>query len=433
VVPAGVDAVVWLCDKKIEDKAAQTADVDKAGRFVFKGVGAGTYSLEVYADGYITGKTTTPITVAKNSVSGNHIIQLTRGAVLKGKIAPTGVDPNIEIKGDEVRCSAYYDSDTGFYKTDEGLPSGEYRITATAKGYAPIDKTIKLTAPNTAILDITFVRTGSISGKISPAPLEGGIIAKNGHEPVKDAQIQRDGSYKIENLPAGTYDLVIMAKGYERVVGFGPVPGPDTLTDQEKKDIEATFAKSDKAWKDKDVDTVVAMLPPNEKSSDAQEKKSFGMLFNMLVSFSATRHIDFMVGQTGKSAVVVERVHRKMVLKQGDKEVTRDELAHAHVFFAFQSGNWQITETYTSDPRDYTKGFKDEDDVPCNVFTDIDYGHAIVAPMKGEPGYSLEYNPETFKPMPWRYSGDARIVSIKVESGAESRGHDFTLTPLAKP
>jgi hypothetical protein len=360
--------------------------------------------------------------------SSGHILKLTPGVVLKGRITPADVDPRIELRDSKGRYGADYDQNTGFYKTQEGLPSGAYHVSATAKGYAPIEKDIQLTASKTTILDLHFVRTGSISGKISPAPSQGAVVAVNidGRRPMESVEIRAGGSYKIDDLPAGTYDLIIGAKGYERAIGWGPVPGPDTLTDKDKHDIEAIFARFDKAWADKDADLVMALMPGKDKESDAQQRKFLTETFRSMVSYSTKRRIDFIVGQTGKTAVVVERLHRKLASKDGSKVTTSDTLSHARWTLAFESGAWRITDAAGCRPEDCSDGFTEDDDGPRNIRTENTFG--FVAPFPGEVA-----DMQDAKPMPWRYSGDYRILSIKVESGGESKGHDFTLTPLAKP
>jgi len=201
VTPVGNNAEVLLFGKD-EDPAAQVVEPDKLGGLCSKGCATEhTLSKFMQTATLITSQrhqSSSPRTASAATISS----KLVPGATLKGKITPVGIDPHIELRGDEESYSAYYDSDTGYYKTDKWLPTGDYHLTATAKSYAPIEKTVKLTAPKTTVVDISFLRTGSISGKISPAPLEGGIIAKKGHEPVGDTKIQRDGSYKVEtSLP----------------------------------------------------------------------------------------------------------------------------------------------------------------------------------------------------------------------------------------
>lgn len=417
VVPATSDALVCLLSHKDGGEVART-DLDKGGRFAFRGIAAGAYDIEVTAEVYVTYKTTTPITVTKNSSSGDHIIGLTRGALVKGKIAPAGVVPRIELKGDKARYYAIYDPDTGFYRTEERLPSGKYYFSATAEGYAAIEKDIKLIAPKTTILDLVFVRTGSISGKISPVPAEGAVIAVNTDRriPLESGEIHSDGSYRVEKLPPGTYDLIILAKGYERVIGWGPVPGPDTLTDKDKRDIEAIFARGDKAWADKDVDTLMALIPDKERTN-AQRRKLWTERLHSVKSYYNERTFDFIVGQTGKSAVAVERVRRKLVYADDPKGAAHEDKAHLRVTLAFETGAWRITDILTLESRP-------EWNIPLNTRTEA----FLVGPFPGEVA-----DIQDPKPMPWRYSGDSRILSIKVESEGESRGHDFTLTPLAKP
>lgn len=413
VVPAVPETLVCLESSKDGGEVAR-AWASKNGSFTLKGIKPGTYEFDVIADGYAEYKA--PVKVTAQG-SGGLVVKLIRGAVLKGKISPVVPDERIELTLAKDRVYLDLDTDTGAYTTEVGLPSGTYQMRVTAKGYAPIEREVKLIAPKTTVLDLMLVKTGSISGRVSPAPSEGAVIAVNTERriPLETGKIRADGSYKVEDLPAGTYDLIILAKGYERAIGWGPVPGPDTLTDKDRRDIEAIFTKADKAWADKDVDTLMALIPDKERT-DAQRRELWTRMFNAVKSYSSERTFDFVVGQTGKSAIAVERVRRKLVYVDGPKDATHEDKTHLRVTLAFESGAWRITDILTLESRP-------EWNIPLNTRTEA----FLVGAFPGEVPDALKE-----QPVQWRYSGDSRILSIIVEPSAESKGHDFALTPLVK-
>lgn len=392
---------------------------DAKGRFGFYKVGTGTYEITASRQGYIFSRGPKPITVTEKSSSGGHLIKLVRGAMLRGHLTP---HPAAAVVTVDNSCLTY-DSSTGEYETDDGLPTGRYELTVRAGGYVPFAKTIDLIAGKTSVVDIHMERTGSISGKLSPAPLAGSVGAKNTASNVFEGyagEISPDGSYKIDGLRAGTYDLSIMAKGYERVMGWGPSAGNNSLTEKEKAEIRNVFDGYDQAWAAKDADAVLAMLP-----SDAEEKDSIAKLVKSTVGYATTRRFDYIGGQSGKSAVVIMKIRRKLTTSYDGKQETKDEIYHARQELAFRSGTWRVESADTSVPTFYSQPFTEDYDVPRNVGGDY-ASFAIVAPMEGEPGFGSKDRSS----VAWRYTADPRIVGIKVEAGVESKGHDFALIPL---
>ncbi len=418
IVPAGLDASVYLCDsagEMLESESSGSIEyhyvtVKPDGSFKLGNLPPGGYKLRVECDGYISAQPNELITLGKNSVSGGHVIRLQRGAILTGKITPSGlrVDFRIDAKsGKEYRAS----QQQGEYRSDEALPSGDYTVMADANGYALFTASVKLLAPKTTRLDIHLQPTGSISGKITPSPVRGVVVARDRSgfcpdgSPGPFAEIGKDGTYRITDLPAGTYDLAVAAEGFERVVAIGPMPKPDTLTEAERQTIKAVFKEIEKDHARKDFAALSSHISKTYNLDAEQE------IFKYVETTSIDYQVDYVAGQTGKTAVAACRVRQQCTPKPGTQTPgipgNVDETWEGLYHFAYESGSWKITGMNCGHP---------EDAKTADQFL-VWYLHPL---------------PDEKTAVKWRFSGDPQITGIEVKPGAENKGHDCALTPVSQ-
>lgn len=149
--------------------------------------------------------TSQPVAISK--ISG-HVYSVD-GATLKGaKIACYGM---------ETKTLA-----DGFFALD-GLAPGTYEVRVSLQGFKSTSKAVSIQEGEEVILDFCLFKdtgTAKIHGHVydaeSKEPVEqGGTVMLILPIANKYKHIDRDGYYKFENLPAGTYKILTSIPGYE--------------------------------------------------------------------------------------------------------------------------------------------------------------------------------------------------------------------------
>ena len=247
---------------------------DENGRFVIGELKGGSYTAEVYADGYVqeiyddavSYETATRITVTEPNATSGIWFLLDRGSTISGTVRDTQGNP---IPGAWIEISAPKSADSGwvsplpmvnrggYASTDEngayrviGLAAGEYIVRADVYGswYSGSKWYNDAEDPQTATpislhhgeevsgIDFRFAyphEFGIISGRVSD--LEGNPIAGAGVQVFTDmkssggfsyygyAQTGPDGLYRIDGVPAGQYTVSCWAQsGWQSVFRYWP-------------------------------------------------------------------------------------------------------------------------------------------------------------------------------------------------------------------
>jgi ketosteroid isomerase-like protein len=337
---------------------------------------------------------------------------------IEGRLSPGNV--GVEVRASE-KTQLGYGNGGGQreYRIDSLVP-GNYKVRATAKGYAPGSYDLQVSEGKTARLDIAMLPESIISGRVTSSLeiTDGYVMALDTKErqSIGMDTIGADGTYMIGQLPAGTYDLIVFALKHERQIGLGYLPSPDTLKPGENQAIRDLYAKLDSAVAKKDIDTLMSCYSKSHVDSDTgksdyQELRTvFLGIFAKVDSWTDTRTIDMVVGQTGKSAVIVSHLDAvmKWTPKHGEKarpaaNPRNNETQDVLSYLVFENGSWKIAGN----------GLSPERCSGCD-----DYGGVIVNTLPGEPRVK------------WRYTNNPAIAGIKVSVGMESKGHDVVLTPL---
>lgn len=256
-------ATVWAMSPD-NPMAGGWAEVDASGDFTMTGLFSGQYVLQAAASGFISEfyddaasfELATPVTVSEPGTTSGVVFSLSPGATITGRvvdgdgspIAGASVDamPPTRFDGDSSKPMPSF----GYAITDEngdyaisGLQSGEYVVSATVWGmwsgvqefYDDV-QTYEEATPVSAVVNQTTSGIdfeleipsydGEVTGFVRDAdgqPIEGAFVTlMTGTDdmPVRaGASTAADGSYLIEGLPDGRYQVVAMAQsGWDMVM-----------------------------------------------------------------------------------------------------------------------------------------------------------------------------------------------------------------------
>ncbi len=198
---------------------------------------ASNYLRKVYPDPVLVeaGQTTENINFAlapyqappgSGSISGRVVDSVTGNPIVSANVSACGPS-----------CGHAFTGENGEYLIESLLP-GEYRVTARARGYLPRAYPERVVVyANQTTPNINFALppyqtpppppgTGSISGRVvdktTGEPIAGAIVSarRRARRGMGRAITGQDGTYRIENLPAGEYQVSAMARGYEPQVYF---------------------------------------------------------------------------------------------------------------------------------------------------------------------------------------------------------------------
>jgi len=208
---------------------------DERGRFRADRIPPGAYALVGSAPGHATRRVTLWVLGGHNR-SGT--LELARSALLsgvvvdgKGKPVP-GARVEARERLDDVGVPASARSDSAGRFTLHGLASGVHRLRVSADGYMEAARE-RVRAPARG-LRVRLVRMYRVRGAVL-GPLQQHarvLIAGSGIWPGRQRKVRPDGTFEIDQVPAGVYELVATAQepgdasGREpRVTASGVVAG----------------------------------------------------------------------------------------------------------------------------------------------------------------------------------------------------------------
>lgn len=193
-----------------------SATTDGDGRYLLEGVPPGKTSIEVTHRSH-------PRTVRDAELDeGETTLDITmeRGAIVAGRVVGPGGEPVVEARVTMEQAgagfgasSAITDASGGFVLDD--LTPGDHTVRITARGYAPPDPAPKVAvaASGTPPVEIVLRASGSIVGRViglDADELAAASISASGEGTRRFASgvVDRDGSYRIEDIGPGTWNVV---------------------------------------------------------------------------------------------------------------------------------------------------------------------------------------------------------------------------------
>jgi len=225
---------------------------DEQGRFVLRGLGAGTYEVLASASGYLEGRSEA-VTLAEGAGVSGITVTLPKAHRLAGVVRTTDGRPVpgaritvVDTSVDGVRKLGAASKEDGSWEV-EGLGSQPVEVSAEADGYGRV--TLKEVKPDTQDVLLELPPLGGVSGivvnqdgkpvrafSVKPIPVE----IDQGYSRPRNTRFKTfgnvDGSFKFEDLPPGTYTLNVQSPGYrgttlENVrVDAGQITDVGTLT-----------------------------------------------------------------------------------------------------------------------------------------------------------------------------------------------------------
>ena len=230
------DAYVALI---LNDEVVHAALTDENGHYSFVLLADGTYNVEALSLDYAFDTIAGLVADGATDLSGQDFVG--GDTSISGVI--TDADTNAPVEGAvvavaytgplhqlEVITEVVTDA-SGAWSFSGAVP-GDYRVTATAPGYAFDGAAVMITGATQDIdlaLPIGFSLTGSVVNE-SGVPLRGAtvqIVSETMPVASAVARVPEDGTFDFANLPADTYTLIVSAQGKETVVRSGVIVGPN--------------------------------------------------------------------------------------------------------------------------------------------------------------------------------------------------------------
>lgn len=161
--------------------------------------------LEIVAGLGLSGRVFTPPKPTTGIVAG-RVTDAATGKALAASVGFPGETKPMPVS-----------ADAGGMYTAKGVRAGMVRVKASAPGYVPVEKEVKVTAGKTSKVDFALSRektTGSLVGRVTD-PVSGSPLAAtvrlNGGTP---QSVDADGRYRFDELAAGDYTIEASADGY---------------------------------------------------------------------------------------------------------------------------------------------------------------------------------------------------------------------------
>jgi large repetitive protein len=137
----------------------------------------------------------------------------------------TGVIIDVVFSGTDTLVRRVLTDENGFYLI-EGLPAGTFDVKAQMQDYAISVNTVFLSANEREVLDFALVPfpaaiEGTVRNSVTSAPITGALVSvliPNSDIVIASIITGDDGTYRLENLPAGSYNVVITAEGFANEV-----------------------------------------------------------------------------------------------------------------------------------------------------------------------------------------------------------------------
>ena len=183
-------------------------------------LGAGTYAVTYSKIGYRTFTKTLQLSLGDNQMETDSLaasVGKLAGRITADGIALSRVLVTLVGLSPEAGGGAFVTDADGRF-SGENLPAGNYRISASADGYADGKlPSLTIVTGQWTNIEVSLVpNRASISGQVKSGSeaLPSVTVSFNAYGISRSAMSGSDGKYKLDNLPAGTYSVSADLAGY---------------------------------------------------------------------------------------------------------------------------------------------------------------------------------------------------------------------------
>jgi protocatechuate 3,4-dioxygenase beta subunit len=212
-----------------------TTVTDDAGRFRFRHVTAGRYTVSASLRGH--GTTPADVILQVGESRENLVLSLASGTRIRGVVSglPTALRASVRVFAsgpDGYGAATSAAADGSFELT--GAPAGPVDLRATAgdptTGMRSASAQVEIAeGEDEAQAQIVFESGFSLSGTVTRngQPVDGATVSasRGGGGPFTSARTSASGTYRLEGLSEGTYNVTVSAPG-----GPGAAPRPQSIT-----------------------------------------------------------------------------------------------------------------------------------------------------------------------------------------------------------
>jgi subtilisin family serine protease/uncharacterized membrane protein len=195
----------------------RTATTDATGKYIIADVPPGTYQVVASKEGYQTSSSTVSVLQGTTAVANFSLSQIIVPGSITGSV--TDAKDGSAISGAQVSDgtrTATTDA-TGKY-TIANVPPGTYVVVASKEGYETSSSTVSVLQGTTAVANFSLSQVivpGSITGSVTDAKDGSPIVGATMSDGTKTALTDALGSYTIDNVLTGSYQVVTSKEGYE--------------------------------------------------------------------------------------------------------------------------------------------------------------------------------------------------------------------------
>lgn len=208
------------------------------GSYAIDNVSPGVAQIGVRAAGYVAGSRSDITAEDGKTVSGIDV-QLDRGASVTGRVSSAGA----AVAGVQVQLTASRMPMAGATTTDadgsytlDGVAEGDRVVQFQKSGFIVLRKPLTVTAGKDLQLDVELDQGRELRGRVIDRAgngIPGGNVSVNGSyaSPNSNVSAESDGSFVIQGLPDGRYNLTARKDGYvSGVASDVDVPQTQPLT-----------------------------------------------------------------------------------------------------------------------------------------------------------------------------------------------------------
>lgn len=208
----------------------RNVQTDINGEYVIAGLAPGNYTVTAVNPDYQA--ELSAVTIESNTAATLNFRLAGNPAVLSGVVtdaitgAPlTGAVIEVVFSGTDTLVRRVLTDENGFYLI-EGMQAGTFDVKATLQNYAINVNTVFLSPKESEVLNIALIPfpaaiEGTVRNAVNNAPIQGALVSvllPNSDVVIASIITGSDGTYRLENLPAGSYTAVITASGFANEV-----------------------------------------------------------------------------------------------------------------------------------------------------------------------------------------------------------------------